>query len=369
MEAVADRFAMGPIYLDGSLLWFSNLLYNGLLQYDFKNEKTQFIKYFPEEREGQLYLHRAILPYRDKLFFFPDQGRYIHIVNRESLEIESLDISAFCPPDRVCKISEAYRDADRMLLLPGNLDAGILFLDPDGLKIKRADFEIKVSADCKSKFSNLIWRSVKLGSHIYAPLYRTEYLIDIDLDKREITEKRIRDAMLYGVEVIDRHLWLYPEYGGKLYVLDEALNEIREIPLKQKPDKSRVLNGLVPWGDCVIGIPYSGGTFYRIGSDSVVEVPFTNSEALEENTVKMPSFRRTVCYGDELVFLPCKYANCIFLNRSDRFRVGQALLLKETDRKRLTKEILDDAVKSRYPIGEERYYTLEHYLDQIESFD
>lgn len=367
MESVADRFAIDPMYLEWPDIWFSNLLCNGLFRYDMEKGRVVFLKAFPHERGGQLFLHKAVLEHYGKLFFFPDQGRHIHIVDMETQEMESLDISEFYPGDSVCKITQAVKEEDRFLLLPGNFNHMPLYLYPEEKRIEKAHFEIRVGHNCKGKFQNLVWSSVRCGNHIYAPLFRTNFLLDIDLAGCIVSEKRIKGFDMSGIKLIENRVWIYPASGDGIQILDIELNVLRTISLGVKPGNNYRLSGLVKWGDDILCLPYSGNTFYRIAKDGVCELLFPWTDALKENPVhvSMPGFGRTICHGTELLLLPHRYKNCILLSQSGEFRIGAAFCLETKERKELARQILDDAVDIRYPIGEEIYYSLNDYLQKV----
>ena len=70
-------------------IYASDMCRNGLFVYDYSENKGQFAGLFPDEECDSFRMHSNAHFIEDKIWFIPDRGKHIHIVNPDSNLIDS----------------------------------------------------------------------------------------------------------------------------------------------------------------------------------------------------------------------------------------------------------------------------------------
>ncbi len=77
MKGVVDRIAVEAMYGEYPNIWFSNALYNGLMQYNPEENELKYIAAFPEERSSQFFMHQTAAAYGSHgTAHFPFAGKF-----------------------------------------------------------------------------------------------------------------------------------------------------------------------------------------------------------------------------------------------------------------------------------------------------
>lgn len=129
MKGICLRFNAGVEYK--GKIYASTIGINGLFELDLETKTIEYIKRFSKEK-ACFAIHRCAFLYGKEAWFIPQNGKYISVVNLDTMEIEYLK-----PPyrrineDSVSRINAVYYSGNiikgRFLyLIPANIDAMLL---------------------------------------------------------------------------------------------------------------------------------------------------------------------------------------------------------------------------------------------------
>lgn len=332
MKKISLRFNAGVRYKEK--IFASAIYINGLFQLDLATSEITYIKSFSKESPSYA-MHRTAFLYKNEAWFIPQNGRYIAIVNLDTLEIEYLE-----PPYQkinkkaTLRINAVYYSggiiADRYLyLIPTNIDT-LLLIDMENkvlypyYNITRKDEYFLFGA-----FAN---------ESIYLCPYSGNSLIKLNLK----TNKRERYTWKYSVgeflEVACFKNKLYFCPGNSKFILIKDLNsEIEEkIYLNEFYNSKHTYEQIQVYKDKLFFIPFQGNKILELG----IPDHQLKTYELPENLLENGSNGFTKLYSEEQMILASyqKGSILIFSEEKDEFqkidlRIDRDVLIDELENK------------------------------------
>lgn len=89
-----DNLYTEAFALDGQKVWYSVMPYNMLYCLDLETSENRFVDVFPENYCGHVRLHCRAIKKKNKIYFIPDSGGYIHVLYLHTGTIKAIEIEA-----------------------------------------------------------------------------------------------------------------------------------------------------------------------------------------------------------------------------------------------------------------------------------
>lgn len=170
---------------DGNNLWYSSMLYNKLYCLDLKTGENRFVEMFPKNRCDHIRLHCRAIKHNNKIYFIPDSGGWIHILNLDDKSIEAIEIKHIIGKKRIFDAVE-YED---------NI---YLFANWNGLQIYYFDTNNKICEQIKYTgldFKGSIMKyPVKNDSKIYIASCGKPQVLIFDCEKKRLAGLEIEEC-------------------------------------------------------------------------------------------------------------------------------------------------------------------------------
>lgn len=202
----------------GDKLFFSGANINGLFQMNLDNFSVQYITSFQGYPvEGYGCLHLSIVPYENKLFFFPLNGKTIHSYELGTGLQQSVEIPMKIGEDVPDKFYGCYVivRGRKAWLFSRELHRGIYEFD-------MADYSIKKSKKLSermlkySKITNFVETS---DMRVFTYSVDANVLIEIDVEKETVEEHilGVRDIDIISINYFLGKFWFVGGESGDIY--------------------------------------------------------------------------------------------------------------------------------------------------------
>lgn len=368
VEGVVDRIVVGDVYCDDQFVWFSNLFYNGLFKYNLESEELCYVTAFPMERVGQFLIHRSVICYDSKLFFFPEQGNNIHVFNLNSYEIEVIPINKFYG-ESLHKTCRTIVIGDQALLWPGEYGLPLVYFSLKDYTISMFPLETSAVAHFELHHDTLYFSCVRQNeNNIYAVIYNTSYVLKYDLHKGTILCIDTKISNLFRVFFIEDKIWVLREKGNKVLVLNQDWSQYCVYQIKGETQSNvRLFNQIQEYKEGVLLLPALGDYIYFIRNKEVTKVESSSFDSMEPNDVMQEKFFQCIEYNQSLFLLPRHYEQVVKISNGRIENIGRILRLTNLERASRSVKILNEALDIGVTIGEERFYTLENFINKIGS--
>ncbi|GFI07882.1 MAG: hypothetical protein HFI21_05015 [Lachnospiraceae bacterium] len=264
MRDLEIRFNAGVEY-KGKI--FASAIYiNGLFSIDLNTHILTYIKCFSKEIP-QYAIHRAAFLYKNEAWFIPQHGRYIAIVNLETLEIDYLE-----PPfqkinkSAITKINAVYYsgriiEEKYLYLVPTNIDA-LLVID---LEYKKMYPYFDVTTE--NEF-------FLFGAYAKESVYLLSYSGNILKEVNLKTNTQKQYPWKYPFEAFAEitcyrdKLWFSPICSDFILCMDLDTKECEEIPMKELYDSGCMYEQLQVYKDTLFFIPFQGNRILKLETDT-----------------------------------------------------------------------------------------------------
>lgn len=121
--------SMQAVFSNGAFSWISNCNYNCLVQVDEATNSIIRTESFIGESLDVTPLHKGVVLYKNKLFFYPNQGKGLNIVDINSGEQDYMPLEAYVVKERCCRFSTAILKGDILWLIPQTFKQQLLKVD------------------------------------------------------------------------------------------------------------------------------------------------------------------------------------------------------------------------------------------------
>ena len=233
MEVNTQSFITGQI-IDNKL-FYSSSRYNGLFSYDLITGKVSFINSFNGYPINVKGLHSCSCIWNNKIVFLPLNGKDIHIFDVESKEITSINISE---SNYIASLAKnIYIKDSNMWVIPRYLkgytnNSKILCVDLTSYKVvEQLDINKRLESYAEPDGTILILQNEVYDNKIWIPICRTNNLVSINPETKELTVHSMENMNLYsitstidGIWVSDLYLGKAKKYNGSNFIGDINLN-------------------------------------------------------------------------------------------------------------------------------------------------
>lgn len=252
MKGIGLRFNAGVEYQEK--IYVSGVSINGLFELDLVTGNIRYIKRFSRE-ESCFAIHRCAFLYGKEAWFIPQNGKYIAVVNLNTLEIVYLD-----PPykrintNAVSTINAVYYSGDiiggrYLYLIPANIDA-LLVVD---MKTKQMYPYYNVSTpDDYHLYGGYVNGCVYLFPFNGRKILEVNLLTGI---KRKKTWKYEIHKYGEGIKYGDKY-WFSPFYADHILALNLETGENESIPLNEYYDEENTFDQIANYNEKIFLLPY-----------------------------------------------------------------------------------------------------------------
>lgn len=169
------RFATGAKV--GEIIYLSALSFNGLFQYNLITETLEFIQCFDLE-ENKSYLHRKAYLYKNEIWFIPECGNYISILNLNTMKIEYIDIVQTEYSDEWKYLSSLIIEDNYLCLTPWN-NYDFIAVNMDNKRI-----EFRKGLKKETEYSGIVYVDGKIYMYPYRCSYKKKEKAVLDWKKK-----------------------------------------------------------------------------------------------------------------------------------------------------------------------------------------
>ena len=299
---------------DGDDLWISHFKFNGLYKIDLASGDVVFMGRFLHYGEKESQIHSCAQKYGNQLYFFPQ--------NADNVDIYDISTGEFCSvklpvKDKVLQkvIVETFRYDDTCVMVPRFADIPLMILSLSDNKtiecINLSESNKRVKEDSK----NLTLYACEVNHVIYFPIKDTNCIGSYDLDRREEKiyilseiEKIVGDIKADGND-----FWINADNG--IYKWNPNTDMLKFI-CDCSSEKEGWIENFVMHGDMVICIPRWLNNIKIIDKKTLKQADIRIDTNSLHGNIDTPwrDIRGCFIWGNELVILPVRYKETIFLN-------------------------------------------------------
>lgn len=371
MEKIGLRFNAGVEYQ--GKLYASVVGINGLFQLDLGTEKIVYVKRFSEE--GTCFaLHRCCFLYGNEAWFIPQNGKYISVVNLETMEIEYIN-----PPYRRTN-KEAVSDINAVYYSGGMIEDRYLYLIPTNI-------DTLLLIDLKSRSLYPYYNVTRADEYylyggyengcIYLFPYTGKEIVEINLrtDMRRRYEYKY-EMQMYGYAL--KHngkYWFCPYVSDHVLMLDINTMETEKILLGKVYDEECTYEEIITYENNLFLIPFESDKILTLNDEKMV-----SAIPLEDRWLENKKNGFISLYSQSNMILASYHKNTILIYekeqnafRSVALRIEFADILKEIEerdtefwkRQDCLKEVFSEEF---FPLGkwyEEQNLGVKYYIKVI----
>lgn len=264
MSKVDLRFNAGVEYKEK--IFASAVDINGLFQVDLITHELTYVKLFSKEK-ACFAIHRTAFLYGNEAWFIPQNGRYIAVVNLDTLDIEYLE-----PPFRrineeaISKVNSVYYSGDifegkYLYLIPANIDA-LLVIDLETKKLYPY-YDVSVG-------NEYFLYGIYANSSIYMWPGTGSTVMELNLK----TNTKRRFSWEYPIETFadavcwKNKIWFAPFRANFILMVDLKTKETEKISIQKDCSSEFTYEQIKIFGDKLFFIPFQGDKILELNPDS-----------------------------------------------------------------------------------------------------
>lgn len=250
MSLVDPRYEAGEKI--GKYIYYSHLDFNGLFRFDIELQENEFIRHFEDDLNIKK-KHNNSLIVGNNIIFLPGISRYIDVFNYETFETKRIELNKYKNQGAItgsfCYFSNQLIICP-FFLSPSTMELPFYQIDLDSCVVKeRWDINEKVKKVCNHIGETCLWYGNKCGSKVYAVIYRTDKLIEIDFEKELVTKVISPVGDLYGVAAVGDDFWLITFHG---LIVKSSLGKTTYV---SKEENLKAFRFVEKYGDRIFLIP------------------------------------------------------------------------------------------------------------------
>lgn len=332
-------FCAGKII--GDTLYYSDDIINALCRVDLISHQATFVKPFPNEKSIIRNQHIKCLEHQKKLYFIPNSGNYIHILDLYSEEIEYIKV-----PKQVegkFAISGACFVDDVLWIFPANKNQSMITLNVVDQSVEqKGNFE-KIIENYKKEGVQDIWKIAKVDNQTYFALIGTKIVIRYSMVDESID---VLETNVDGIEAVyacGRKL-IICTIDSKVYEWNIKYDSYKEIDFDNKIQEKNAYLVANKNSESLYFIPNTGSSFYKYNMESK-QLSRINTDLLSmELLTGVINYAEYDLWDDKVVLFP---------------RIGNNILIIENDSIFALdcNEIVDEGFKKKY------YYSLGMFFE------
>lgn len=238
--------------------WFSNNSYNGLFKIDLENRDVNWVAQFQSEEDMAIMLHRKVLRYEDRLFFFPERGKTISVYDIGLSRMRTISLDPFYDMEKKCNVNYVVmQDCENCIIFPQHIYQPVLKMNLRTEVLAKADewnYEVRKKLPAADLISDLYIHS----GNAYCLLPNTHTLLETKLSNLEVKTYFYDDTDLFGGVFTwdDDRIWTVNMDCTKLISFDLSGENIEMISLPGQFVRSKYnVNGMLIADGYVILLP------------------------------------------------------------------------------------------------------------------
>lgn len=208
------------------IIYYSDANANRLVAYDLKDQSSRVLAIFPGEKRAALCLHKCVLVYGNKLFFFPELGRYIQIYDLVTAEIEMINvlIEGYSEKGKT-KISGIATRGNLCYIFPQYICQPLMILHMDTLELEiRNEWNIGVKKYVSNEWRACAINTCELGDYVYIALWNTHLLLKTEIKTLQTEVITLDDvsAQNYTISTYEDGFYFTQTNCGDVLRMDSA---------------------------------------------------------------------------------------------------------------------------------------------------
>lgn len=304
---------------EGGKFYFSAANMNGLFELNLENYSVKFITSFYGYPITYNYLHRSIVSYKNKLYFFPLNGKNIHCYELESGIQRIIEI----PTGKTTQITERFHGSytfvreNRVWLFSRELNIGVFVFDMEKESIRKLEKISKIFSEY-DKITNFTENE---EGKLFTYSIGHKVLLEIDIERETIKE--------HFVENCDLDIISINYFKGKFWFVDKYSGDVCEWMIEKDTIYKYVVNGLewingkeMPLGMCcfindkIYTIPLHSKYIMKIDQQSgkIVKAIGYPKDFYFFTELEIGAFSLYEVIGDLIWFHPCKGNRLLIYN-------------------------------------------------------
>lgn len=180
-----DNLYTEAFALDGHKLWYSAMQCNMLYCLDLKTSQNRFVDVFPEIYYRHARLHCRAIKMKDKIYFMPDSGGWIHVFSLQTETIQSIEIQDV---ESDTRFMDAVEHKGKIYLFNNGDELKIYCLDA----VSEVCKPLKVLSDVIP--GRLMKYPVKIGAKVYLACSEGPQVVVFDCAAHKIETIALNDC-------------------------------------------------------------------------------------------------------------------------------------------------------------------------------
>ena len=314
----------GVIFND--VFYYSDVNTNRLVAYNLKDQSVRVLAIFPGEKRTAFCLHKRVLVYDNKLFFFPELGSYIHIYDLVTGETEMINvlIEGYSKKGKT-KISGISTRGKLCYIFPQYICQPLFILHMDTLELEiRNEWNTGINKYVSDESKACAINICELGDDVYIALRDTNLLLKTEI-KTLHTEVIILDdasAQNYTISV----------YEDGFYITQTNCGDVLHMDLEGKITryKSDVAEGnqtipfakLMNWQGVKYVLPGNSDWLGKLDDEhqTVVlqEIPYDCLSVNYQEKSMWPRYPEFMCMEDYALIFPMRGDKILRINKEHK---------------------------------------------------
>ncbi len=321
-------------------LYYSDDMMNALCCIDLYSQQATYLDRFPDEGDLVRYQHVKCLEHQGKLYFVPNCGKHIHILDLSTMDIVPITIPK--SGDNRFVFSGAVFVDDTLWIFPATIDQTVIKLNTEDMSIEQKSFWHDSFSKHKNKGDQAVWKICKAGDHIYAAILGTSIIVTYSLKDGSSS---MVDTEMNKLEAVYPYLsedeLIICTADSRIYEWNIGNNTYNELFIKEPSDNKGAYIVISDYRGSFYSIPNTGMTFFRYSASSNSFTKLQSTAVNEECLNGVINYAEYDVWDSRIVLFP---------------RIGNRILIIENDRISAFNgdSISDETYKSRY------YEALDH---------
>ena len=317
-------------------MYFSHIFFNGLFEMNLDDFSVKFICRFPEVDAREFCLHGMgqAVEYKNRIYFFPLNCRFIHSYDIEGGDIKGILLPMETPIETDRYFLGAYKwiNKDKVWLFSRILSKGVFIFDLNSQDIQRDD----ILTNSLAKYQTITNFIETPNGKLYTCSLPDNILIEVKVDERQVKEYPIPigSVKISSINYRKEAFVFADKYTGGVYEWKLG-DKCAHIFMADKEERMSLKEA--PFSLCCYGnnemyiFPSRDKNIMKIASDSglvkkAADYPedfyFTNKW---DEIAQFPAFGACEIMGDEIWLHPCIGNKLLIFNTKSNYIIGKEL--------------------------------------------
>lgn len=324
--------AMFDAYIDSEQIFFSNNSFNGLISMDKKNGRCNYITAFSGDVPWAKGMHKRIIKYKDRLFFFPNAAKGISVYNLNTNKMQFFkgDVGYW-------ELTEIFAFGQVAYLIPKSMEQSLYLFDMEEYKfteISGWNRNIqKTVHDCEQLQPNC---ACVIEKFFWTFIRNTNILIETSIITGESVFYHLDKDFTINYMVADgENLWISSKKKDIVIRWNKERGILEQIVLSDAREKSNPgdSNQLKCFQNRLLILPERGGEILIIDSDRrITSISIPDLRRVKDNTRKNLSlFGGCMIDNNDIYLLPYAADGLYILRLESKEITRQSLAFTNAD--------------------------------------